>query len=662
MLFSAHIAIGGQDVHIRILGGMEIRSSTGETLRLPTRKASLVLAALVLAPKGLPRQQLCDAFWPDRGDAQARSSLRQALAAIRRIVSGEASNILIEGDGATVRLVARPEDVDVWFFGHLAEQSDALQLANAAECYQGDILAGIGLPEALDQRFAPYRRSYRHKALLLVERLSLLGDADLKMVEAGCQGLAERLLSTDPTAEEAHRALIRLHKQNGRVNAALRQFQLCRETLQRELGVEPESRTRELMAGPRHPAVAAEPSPPSELPSIAVLPFRNLTSEPDQDYFADGVVDDIINGLSRYRNLLYVIARNSSFTYKGRAVDVKLVGRELNVRYVLEGSVRRSGNRLRIGGQLIDATTALQIWSDRFEGDVADIFALQDRIAESVVGALVPQVREAEMNRARRAPTESIDAHLAYMRAMGSFYTWSRDGLDKALELSYRAIELDPDYAPPYGLALGCFFMRRATGWGGDPAHELPEARRLCERVYEIGRDNFFALGAAGFSLAGLLGEHDRGAALIDESLVLNPNASATLMQSSFVRTWMGQPEVAIQQLQRAMLNSPVDVLMFTMHTGMALAHFVAGRDDEAYVWAEKALQRNPIAGPAIRIAAASAALLGRPMDATKYLSLLRQLDPGLRVSSLADRVPLRRPQDLERLANGLRRAGLPEQ
>lgn len=651
-------------MHIRLLGGMEIKSSTGKTLRLPTRKASLTLAALALAARGVPRQGLCDAFWPDREEAQARSSLRQALTAIRRVVSSEESGILIEGDGETVKLAVRPEDVDVRLFDHLTERGEPLALAKAADYYQGDILAGIGLPDPLDQWFAPYRRSYRHKALLLVERLSLLAGPDLKAVEAGCQALAERLLSVDPAAEEAHRALIRLHHQHGRMNAALRQFQLCKETLQRELGVEPEGRTLELLASPRRVAVATaalEVSSPGELPSIAVLPFQNLTAEPDQDYFADGVVDDIINGLSRYRNLLYVIARNSSLTYKGRAVDVKQVAHELNVRYVLEGSVRRSGNRLRIGGQLIDATTARQIWSDRFEGEVADIFALQDRIAESVVGALVPQVREAEMNRARRAPTESIDAHLAYMRAMGFFYTWSRDGLDKALELSYRAIKLDPNYAPPYGLALGCFFMRRATGWGGDPAHELPEARRLCERVYEIGRDNFFALGSAGFALAGLLGEHDRGAALIDESLVLNPNASATLMQSSFVRTWMGQPEFAIQQLKRAMLNSPVDVLMFSMHTGMALAHFVAERDDEAYAWAEKALQRNPIAGPAIRVAAASAALLGRPLDATKYLSLLRQLDPGLRVSSLADRIPLRRPQDLERLANGLRKAGLPE-
>lgn len=661
--------------HIRLLGGLEIKSSAGEPVRLPTRKTALLLAALALAGgRGVSRQSLCDAFWADRGEAQARSSLRQALAAIRRVVSNAESGIRTEGDLDTIGLAMSPLDVDVRLFDGLIDKGEPFDLAGAADCYQGDVLAGFAVPEPLDQWFAPHRRSYRRKALLLVERLSLLAGPDLKAVEVGCQGLAERLLSLDPAAEEAHRALIRLHQNQGRLNAALRQFQLCREALQRELGAEPDAPTRELMAGARQIALvvdsgrskggafpAAAASPPRELPSLAVLPFQNLTSEPDQDYFADGVVDDIINGLSRYRTLLFVIARNSTFTYKGRSVDVKQVGRELNVRYVLEGNVRRSGNRLRIGGQLIDATTAAQIWSDRFEGEIADIFALQDRIAESVVGALVPQLREAEMSRARRAPTESIDAHLTYMQAQGLFYTWSRDGLDKALQLCYRAIELDPDYATPYGLALTGLYLRRTAGWTADPAHELAEARRLSDRVGEIGRDNFLALGSAGFALAGLLGEHERGAALIDEALVLNPNASAVLVQSGFVRVWLGEPERAIEQLQRAMRNSPVDVLMFSMHTAMALAHFVAGRDDEAHAWAEKALQRNPIAGPAIRVAAASAALLGRPAAATKYLTLLRQLDPGLRVSNLGDRMPLRRPQDRERLAEALRRAGLPE-
>src|SRR5690242_4960404 len=179
---------------------MEIKSSAGEVLRLPTRKASLVLAALALAARGVPRQRLCDAFWADREEAQARSSLRQALAAIRRVVSNEDSGILIEGDGETVKLAARPEDVDVRLFDQLSEQGEPHDLAKTADCYQGDILAGIGLAGPLDQWFAPYRRSYRHKALLLVERLSLLvlGGPDLKVVEAGCQALAERLLSIDP--------------------------------------------------------------------------------------------------------------------------------------------------------------------------------------------------------------------------------------------------------------------------------------------------------------------------------------------------------------------------------------------------------------------------------------------------------------------------------
>jgi tetratricopeptide (TPR) repeat protein len=265
------------------------------------------------------------------------------------------------------------------------------------------------------------------------------------------------------------------------------------------------------------------------------------------------------------------------------------------------------------------------------------------------------------MNRARRVPTESVDAHLAYMQALGFFHTWSRDGVDKALQLAYRSIELDPDYANPYGLALTCFTLRRSLGWSQDPAHERAEVRRMADRVDDIGRDNFFALGSAGFAVASLLGELEQGAVLIDQSLALNPHASASLVQSGFVRTWLGEPELAIQQLQRAMRNSPVDALMFSMLTGMALAHFVAGRDDEAYAWAEKALQRNPLASPAVRIAVASAALLGRRADATKYLSLLRQLDPDLRVSTLGQRLFLRRPEHLERFADGLRKAGLPE-
>jgi TolB-like protein/class 3 adenylate cyclase len=408
------------------------------------------------------------------------------------------------------------------------------------------------------------------------------------------------------------------------------------------------------------PIAPAMPVSSTEIPSIAVLPFQNLSTDPEQDFFADGIVDDIIVGLSRYRSL-FVIARNSSFTYKGRAVDVKQVGRELNARYVLEGSVRKAGNRVRISGQLVDAATAGHLWADRFEGELEDIFDLQDRVATSVVGALMPQIRQAEINRARHKPTESLDAHISYMRGIASFHTWSKDGIETALRHLRRAIELDPDYSAPYGLAVSCHVVRKAAGWMTDPEADIAETRRLTARAEEVGHDDCFALSSSGFAIANLLGELDKGLELIDRGLALNPNAALCLAQSGYVRVWLGEPDLAILHLQRAMHNSPVDTLTFSMQNGVAFAHYLAGRDDEALAWAEKALQRNPIVIPAIRIAAASAAMLGRSFDATKYLSLLRQLDPGLRVSNLGDRVPLRRPQDRERLGEGLRRAGLPE-
>jgi TolB-like protein/class 3 adenylate cyclase len=411
-------------------------------------------------------------------------------------------------------------------------------------------------------------------------------------------------------------------------------------------------------AGGAAPAAGAGAAP--DMPSIAVLPFQNMSADPDQDYFADGMVEDIITGLSRYRNI-FVIARNSTFTYKGRAVDVKQVGRELGVRYVLEGSVRRAGSRIRITGQLIDAATAAHIWAERFEGEIEDMFDLQDRVAANVVGAIVPQLRQAEIDRAKRKPTESLDAHISYMRGIASFQRWGREAIDEALRLAHRAIELDPNYSTPYGLAVSCYVVRKANGWMADHGQEIAETARLTARAAEVGRDDAFALSSSGFAVANILGDLDAGAALIDRALALTPNYSLALVQSGYVRVWLGEPDLAIEQLQQAIRLSPVDSLMFMMQTAMAFAHFIAGRYDEAYGWAEKALQRNPFVSPATRIAVASAALLGRSGEAAKYLALLRQLDPGLVVSNLKERVNLRRPDDLARLAEGLRKAGLPE-
>src|ERR1700729_2907280 len=209
-------------------------------------------------------------------------------------------------------------------------------------------------------------------------------------------------------------------------------------------------------------------------PSVAVLPFLNLSGDPDQDYFADGVVEDIIGALSRMR-WLFVIARNSSFTYKGRAVDVKQVGRELGVRYVLEGSVRRAGKRIRIAGQLIDAETGTHLWADHFDGAIEDMFELQDQVTESVVGAIAPELQQAEIKRARRKPTESLDAYDYYLRGMASFHRGDQEGMTEALPLFYQAIERDPGFASAYAMAAACLFWSKFNGWVADRSKAMSE-------------------------------------------------------------------------------------------------------------------------------------------------------------------------------------------
>jgi TolB-like protein len=395
-------------------------------------------------------------------------------------------------------------------------------------------------------------------------------------------------------------------------------------------------------------------------PSIAVLPFQNMSGDPEQEYFADGVVEDIIGALSRMR-WLFVIARNSSFTYKGRSVDVKQVGRELGVSYVLEGSVRKSANRVRLTGQLIDAVTGAHLSAERFEGDIENIFDLQDRMTASVVGAIAPKLEQAEIERAKRKPTESLDAYDYFLRAMASFYQRSRRANDEALQLFYKAIELDPDFATAHGMAAWCHAWRNLSGWMTDRALEIAEGARLAWRAVELGKDDAVALARGGHALALLVGELDSGVAFIDRALALDPNLARAWYASGWVRVYRGEPEVAIDHQARAMRLSPLDLTLYHMQVGTAFAHMIAGRFDEATTWAERAFREEPKYHPAAIVTAASNALAGRTEQAHRAMEHLLRIDPTLRISNLRDRHPLRRPDDLAKFADGLRMAGLPE-
>jgi TolB-like protein/Tfp pilus assembly protein PilF len=396
-------------------------------------------------------------------------------------------------------------------------------------------------------------------------------------------------------------------------------------------------------------------------PSIAVLPFQNMSGDPDQGYFTDGIVEDIITAISRMR-WLFVIAHNSSFVYKGRAVDVKQVGRELGVRYLLEGSVRRAASRVRITGQLVDAATGAHLWADRFDGTLEDIFELQDRVAVSVVGAITPTLEKAEIERAKRKPTENLDAYDYFLRGMANLYQWTKQSNDEALRLFYRAIEFDSDFASAYGAAAWCYVWQKTQGWAGHDAQGTLEATRMARRAVELGKEDAVALSAGGYALAHIAGELDDGYAYIQRALALNPNLAGAWLGGGWVKIWLGEPETAIEHLARAMRLSPFDPILFRMQGATASAHFFAGRYDEASAWAEKALRENPNHRQATRVAAASHALAGRLREARNAMARMCRLDPDLRVSNMKDRLPaLRRPEDLARYAEGLRKAGLPK-
>ena len=397
-------------------------------------------------------------------------------------------------------------------------------------------------------------------------------------------------------------------------------------------------------------------------PSIAVLPFENMSDDPGQDYFADGIVEDIITALCRIR-WLFVIARNSSFSYKNRVVDIKQVGRELGVRYVLEGGVRKDTQRVRITAQLVDAASGMHLWADHFDSGIENIFDLQDRVTESVVGAITRQLEQAEIERAKRKPTNRLDAYDYFLRAMASAHRITQDGTGDALELFAKAIELDNDFAAPYGAAAFCYVVRKICGWTANRAQEMAETTRLARLAAQLGKDDAVALAFGGLALGYVAGDLEGALALVERALSLNPNLATAWYASGTVRAFRGgEPDVAIEHLRRAMRLSPRDPLMFTMQGVTAFAHFFAGRYEEATSWAEKAFWERPNILATLRVAAASYALAGRPEEARKAVARALELDPEMRLSNLKDRIGIfRHAEDYAKYADALREAGLPE-
>ncbi len=385
---------------------------------------------------------------------------------------------------------------------------------------------------------------------------------------------------------------------------------------------------------------ADAPLPLPDKPSIAVLAFENMSGDPEQGYFADGIAEDIITALSRI-GWFFVIARNSSFAYKGRAVDVKQVARELGVRYVLEGSVRKGGERLRVTAQLVDATTGNHIWADRFDGKIEDIFDLQDRITESVVGAIEPKLRLSEIERARRKRPDNLDAYDYFLRALPHVAAVSRSDYEEARRLLERATEADPGYAPALAFGAWCRAFASFCGWSEDPREDVADGLHLAQAAIRADPDDAMALRAAGFATAMLMRDYDGGRALIDKSLALDANSALGWCVRGWVNAFAEEIDDATKDMERAIRLSPFDSWSFLFAHGMAYVLMAVDRYDEALTWERQAIQTVPDWVAAHRLSAVCLAHLGRADEARDAARSHMELDPNFTLSRYLELTPI---------------------
>ena len=410
---------------------------------------------------------------------------------------------------------------------------------------------------------------------------------------------------------------------------------------------------RVLFNTPERPTLALP-----DKPSLVVLPFQNMSGDPEQEYFVDGLVEDITTALSCIRSL-FVIARNSAFTYKGRAVDVKQVGRDLGVRYVLEGSVRKAANRVRVTGQLIDTSTGAHLWANRFDGALDDVFDLQDQITSSVAGAIEPTLQHAEIERVQRKPTGDLTAYDYFMRGMALFTPAEWAAAKAAFTQAYT---LDPDYGAAYALAAMCVYLQKNFAPVPPTAAEISEGVRLARAAAVKGTLDATALTYAGAALMYLANDVDSGLRLTERACVLNPNSARAWARNGWNNVYGGNPEVAIANFERAIRLSPVDPHTNGHFAGIARAHFNAARYDDAIEWSERSLSARPDGMVAHRVRVAAYAQAGRLDEARRAVADLLADEPEMRLSRLnAMRGPWRRSDDFDRFVDGLRLAGLPE-
>lgn len=661
-------------INIRLLGSFEARVGEGPSAVFPTKKARALLAYLALRPgTAHSRDEIAGVLWGDREDEQARGSLRRTLSDLRKALPLSDGEWLVSS-GDTVMLNAGSVQVDAADFERLSGAEDSIVLERSAALYSGELLAGFGLDEG---GFEDWLRAERERlrALALKVHAKLLASYDASHALDDAVRTAIRLLALDPINEPAHRALMSLYARQGRRGEALRQYQTCREAMARELGILPDDATEALYrdlqqsndsvgkaAIPASDEIGGRRAPPSEKPSIAILPFKNMSGDPEQEYFADGLTEDIITALSRSSEL-WVIARMSTFTYKGVPVDPMRVARELGVRFVMEGSVRRSGQRLRITAQLTDAVSGREVWAERYDRTLADLFDIQDEITRSVAASTETQVLLAEGRRNLQPTFGGSKANDLLARARSRLYDQTPEAVAEVSELTEEALRIEP--ANPTGHLMRASVVLNQL-WFGEILHDEANTARAMELARTAlrlaphdERAHLVMAWAWAYAATGRLQE---AIAECERGLEINPNSSLILGNLGAYLAAIGKPREAIETCQRALQLNPRDPSNFWRHYAMAAAHFAAANYVAALDQAKKTALSRPHLQSAI-IWAASAAALDESDEARAAIENCLAQRPDLTVQSVVPHFMLRyaRNSDHERLLTMLRKAGLPD-
>ena len=664
---------------LTLFGGFEVRAPREGAITLLGQKERALLAFLAL-PSGAPhsRDKLASLLWSDRGDPQARDSLKHALTSLRQCLQSTGPPAII-ADRLWVRLDPAAVTTDVATFERLLSTGTPEAIEQAIALYRGDLLDGITIHDAVFEDWLLVERQ-RLRQLLegvlakLMARAMAAGDFER------AESTAHRLLALDPLREAAGRALMQLRAERGEAAQAVKLYETLRDRLQRELGVKPEPETtrlyeaiREHRAAPltgARPQTAedrahAEPPPLPDKPSVAVLPFENLSGDPEQRYFSDGITEDIIIELSRFHSL-FVIARNSSFAFRNKSLKIQDIARELGVVYVVEGSVRRAADRVRITAQLVDARTGNHLWAERYDRDLCDIFALQDEVARSVASTVSGRVEAVGRDLAVRLSPAGLRAYDLVLRAKALIQKYTKADNAQALACSERAVELDPTSARACTHSAWCHFINYMACWTAERDHALAKAYELAQRAVVLDEVDSF-----GHSILGLIHvfrrEYEEARAEVERAIDLNPNdPEARRRYGDFLAT-TGKADAAIEQIDLAKRLNPFDTRWVAWVRGAFC--FTARRYNEAIATLKQA--RDPI-NEVRGWLAASYAHAGRLEEARAMLEeFLRVAETDMAIfpgRKLRDWEPYwhgaleyQDQKDFDHLFDALRKAGLQE-